>query len=186
MSVAPKPIDRLQSTANIGIWLTTLVLILLAGVIGYTVWTALSDSDGAARFLSDQLDMAHPIPLLNVPQALLLVAVWLITDIIALAFLWQTRQLFKGIRARGIFTTDTARRLRRIGWLVFAIGPASVVLNLGCTMLMRYWQDPTRLGGSVAIEDADFYAMVVGLVIVAVGHIMVDATRLDAENRSFV
>jgi len=96
------------------------------------------------------------------------------------------RRLFAGIRARGVFTDKTAQRLRRTGWLVFAIGPASVVVNAAATMLMSLWRDTGALRGSVSISDADIYAMVVGLVIVAVGHIMVDAARLEAENRAFV
>ncbi|WP_299879762.1 DUF2975 domain-containing protein [uncultured Sulfitobacter sp.] len=186
MPSLPKTADRLQTTATLGVWLTTAVLILLSGVIAFFLWTALTDSGEAARLLADQLGMNDPAPFLSIPQALLLTLLWLISDVVAFIMLLQIRALFVGIRARGIFTTQTAERLRRIGWLVFIIAPVGVLVNMCASMLLHHWRDPTGLHGSISMSDGDFYAMVIGLVIVAVGHIMVDATRLDAENRAFV
>lgn len=180
------PHSRLLSTATWGVWLSTLVLALVCGVIVYFLWTAASDSDALARLLSDQLDLTAPAPLLMRWQALTVSLCWLLTDFLAVLMLLKTRALFAGIRRKGVFTDQTARRLRAIGWLVFALGPVSVVINAGCTALLGFWRDPTGLSMSIGIEDADLYAMVIGLVIVAFGHIMVDATRIDAENRSFV
>lgn len=180
------PKDRLQSTATAGVWLSSAVLILLVTVIGFFTWTSLTDGHELSRLLTDQLDLNGPAPLLSNLQATVLTAIWLITDVIALFMLMHIRTLFIGIRRRGIFTDQTARRLRRIGWLLFAIGPINIFASMGATMLLGYWRDPTALHGSISLEDGDFYAMVIGLVIVAVGHIMVDATRIETENRAFV
>lgn len=186
MLLISNPADRLQTTATVGVWLTSAVLILLSGVILFFLWTALSNSGEAARILAGQLSMDEPAPMLSVPKALLLTLLWLITDAVAFVMLLQIRALFVGIRARGVFTTMTAERLRRIGWLVFVIAPLGVLVNMCASMLLHHWRDPTELHGSISMSDGDFYAMVVGLVIIAVGHIMVDASRLDAENRAFV
>ncbi|MGC1496414.1 MAG: DUF2975 domain-containing protein [Sulfitobacter sp.] len=181
-----RPKDRLQTTATAGIWLSTAVLALLITVIGFFTWTSLTDGNELSRLLNDQLGLSGPAPLLNNMQAMVLTAVWLITDIIALFMLVQIRSLFLGIRRRGIFTDQTARRLRQIGWLLFAIGPINVIVNMGASMLLGFWRDPTALHGSISLDDGDFYAMVIGLVIVAVGHIMVDANRIETENRAIV
>jgi tetrahydromethanopterin S-methyltransferase subunit E len=186
MPTIQNPANRLQITAKIGVFLSTFVMALLCLMIAYMMWQAIADPDHLSIIMSDQLDLLAPAPLLGTVQALLLTAFWITTDLIALSFLGQTRSLFIGIRRCGVFTTATALRLRRIGWLVIAIGPVSVVVNLCATMMLGYWRDPTTLTGSIEISDSDFYAVVVGLVIVAVGHIMVDAARLDAENRAFV
>jgi len=186
MSALQSPAARLHRTANWGIWLASAAMAVLAVFIGYMLWTALRDADGLARMLTGELDLPGPAPLLGRLQALGVTVLWLVTDVIGFALMWQVRRLFAGIRARGVFTDKTAQRLRRTGWLVFAIGPASVVVNAAATMLMSLWRDTGALRGSVSISDADIYAMVVGLVIVAVGHIMVDAARLEAENRAFV
>jgi hypothetical protein len=95
-----------------------------------------------------------PTPLLETPQDLLLTLLWLTTDIIAFAFLRQTRKLFAGILTTGIFTAASAQRLRLSGWLIFAIGPLSVVVNLLSTMLLGYWRDPTKLSRSIDIQTA--------------------------------
>jgi hypothetical protein len=186
MPSSPSARDRLLTTATWGVWLTTLVLALLVGVIVYFLWTSLSDSDALSRLLMEQLELLGPAPLLGTGQAVTLTVMWLLTDVIGLLMLLQTRALFAGIKRRGAFTDQTGVRLRTVGWLVFALGPVSVVINAGCAMLMNYWRDPTGLSTDISISDGDLYAMVIGLVIVAVGHIMVDATRLDAENRSFI
>ncbi len=180
------PKDRLQTTATAGVWLSSAVIALLITIIGFFTWTSLTDGNELSRLLTDQLELNGPAPLLNSTQATLLTAIWLITDIIALIMLLNIRILFIGIRRLGIFTDQTARRLRRIGWLLFAIGPLNVFVNMGASMLLGYWRDPTALHGSISLDDGDFYAMVIGLVIVAVGHIMVDATRIETENRAFV
>lgn len=184
-SIAP-PSLRLLNTAQWGVWLSACVALLLSAVIGYFLWLALSDPDGAARLLVDQLDLNGHAPLLSRTQALLAAGLWLLTDLLALAMLVQSCALFAGIRANGMFTLQTASRLRRIGWLVFALGPASVVVNALTSILINHWRTPGGLHGDLSIEDVDFYAMVVGLVIVAVGHIMVEATRIDTENKAFV
>ena len=180
------PADRLQRAARWGVWLTSLVLVLLLGVLAFFLWTSLSDSDALSRLLSEQLELHGPAPLLNTAQAVTLTLLWQLTDIVAVVMLVQTRALFAGIRRRGVFTDTTALRLRRIGWMVFTLGPASVLVNGASTVLINHWRDPTGVHGALSVSDGDLYAMVIGLVIVAVGHIMVDATRIDAENRSFV
>lgn len=177
---------RLQTTAKVGAWLTTLVLVLLSCLIAFFLWTALSDSNHAAYLLTDQLDLTDDAPQISTLQALLVTALWLVTDAVAFAMLWQTRALFLGIRAKGVFTLPTARRIRNIGWLVFIIGPLSVVINAACILLLGLWQDPSGVNIEIGLDDADLYAAVLGLVIVALGHMMVEATAIDAENRAFV
>lgn len=186
MNSYPQSVDRLHRTATAGVWLSTLVLFLLLGVLTFFVTTSLTDGDELSRLLTDQLGLTSPAPLLNSAQAFGLTLLWMITDVLALIMLVQIRTLFIGIRRRGIFTDQTARRLRRIGWLLFAIGPGNVLVNAGVSMLLGYWRDPTGFHLSISVDDGDFYAMVIGLVIVAVGHIMIDANRIESENRAFV
>lgn len=61
-----------------------------------------------------------------------------------------------------------------------------MVINATCTLLLGLWQAPARVNIEIGVDDADLYAAVLGLVIVALGHMMVDATAIDAEICAFV
>ena len=84
------------------------------------------------------------------------------------------------------FTIGTGRRLRRIGLILLAIAPVNILSFTLGGMVISAWATGDSLHGAVAIEDGDLYAIVVGLVITATGHMMLEAQRLSEENQSFV
>lgn len=177
---------KIAATARAGVWFSTLTLSLAFIFMGYFLALSISDPDRLGATLADQLTLGAA-PALSLAQALLASALWLITDMMGVAMMLLIRQLFAGIRdGSGIFTEITALLLRRIGWVLVLIAPASMIVNSATGTLLRYWADPTGLSITLTFEDADMYAIIVGLVLVAFGHIMVDAARLAEENKAFV
>ena len=99
--------------------------------------------------------------------------------------------LFRGFRRGGVFNLQSALRLRKIGWIIFALAPVSMLSEalgtLAVTCLSNCGNDiadDVRI--SVSFDDTDVYALVIGLLIVAVGHIFVEAVRLSDENEAFI
>lgn len=178
--------SRLFRTASWGIWITTIVMCILIGIICFFLYKALIDPDHLSRMMADQVDLAGASPLLSRGQALGMTTFWLASEIIAFVMLFKTRALFYGIRSDGIFTDLNARRIRHIGWIVLALAPVSILVDTGTIFLLRRWRDVTDVHIDISLSDGDLYALVVGLVLVALGHIMVDATRIHAENRAFI
>ena len=116
---------------------------------------------------------------------------WLMTDVLGLWFCCVAFTLFRGFRTGGVFTLNAALRLRKIGWLVFLLSPVSTLSEtLGSLALTCLSNCGNEIADNVAItislNDTGVYALVIGLLIVAVGHIFVEAVRLSEENNSFV
>lgn len=116
---------------------------------------------------------------------------WLMTDVLGLWLCCVAFTLFKGFRDFGVFTLEAAKRLRKIGWIIFAFSPVIILSNAFGTMAVSCLyncndsiEDNVRL--SVSLDDTNVYAIVIGLLIVAVGHIFVEAVRLSEENEAFV
>ena len=116
---------------------------------------------------------------------------WLMSDALGLWFCCVAFLLFRGFRNRGVFTLEAALRLRRIGWLVFLLAPISTLSDtLGLLFLTCLSNCRNDIADdvivSVSLDDSDVYALVIGVLIIAVGHIFVEAVRLSEENDSFV
>lgn len=113
------------------------------------------------------------------------------TDVLGFWFCCVAYALFKGFRVDGVFTLKAALRLRKIGWLIFVLAPVSILSELlgilALTCLSNCGNaiaDDVRI--TLSLNDTDVYALVIGLLIIAVGHIFVEAVRLSEENEAFV
>lgn len=184
------PLDRqtkIAATARAGVWFSTLALCLAVVFAVYFVFLSISDPQELGREIARQLDLEIGSLRLTTASALLASLIWLTTDFMAVAMMFLIRQLFAGIReGTGIFTQKTAIRLRRIGWVLVLIVPVSMIVNGVSGAILRYWADPTGINLSLAFQDSDIYAIILGLMLVALGHIMVDAAHLAEENKAFV
>ncbi len=179
----PNPIHR---TASWGIWVSTGALCLAAFFLGFYLWWAVTGRTDFRAELLSQLDISHPVEAYSGWQFAIGTILWMIVDMMGVWMLWKIRRLFIAIRHGGMFSPDTAQLLRSIGWIVFALGPLSIFSLAIASTVMNFFLVQTGFSISIAIEDTDVYAMVIGLVIVALGHIMLEATRLNDENRAFV
>ncbi|MGH1577238.1 DUF2975 domain-containing protein [Planktotalea sp.] len=116
---------------------------------------------------------------------------WLMTDLLGLWFCCVAFALFRGFRSGGVFTLSAALHLRKIGWLIFALAPVSLISEalgtLAVTCLSNCGNEIANdVQISVSFDDTDVYALVIGVLIVAVGHIFVEAVRISDENNAFV
>ena len=116
---------------------------------------------------------------------------WLMSDALGLWFCCVAFALFRGFRTLGVFTMKAALRIRQIGWLVFLLAPVSTLSETFGTLALTCLsncqnQVADDVMVSVSLDDTDVYAVVIGLLIIAVGHIFVEAVRLSEENEAFV
>jgi hypothetical protein len=85
-----------------------------------------------------------------------------------------------------VFIPVTALRLRRIGWLIVALSPASILANTLGAALLACWKTGDELEISIGIDSTDIYAIVIGLLLAVVSRIMLEAIRIYDENGAFV
>ena len=179
----PNPIHR---TASWGVWVSTSALCLAAFFLGFYLWWAITGRTDFRTELLSQLDVSQPVDAYSSWQFAVGTTLWMIVDLLGVWMLWKIRKLFVAIRWGGMFSSDTAQLLRSIGWIIFALGPLSVLSLAASCSVRNFFIARTGFSISIGIEDTDVYAMVIGLVIVALGHIMLEATRLNDENKAFV
>lgn len=141
--------------------------------------------------LLEELDVKDIVSELTFAGRAVALAFWFMTDAIGFWFCCVAFALFKGFRGEGVFTLKAALRLRKIGWLIFALAPVSILSEtigvFAVTCLNNCGNaiaDDVRV--KVSLNDTDVYALVIGLLIIAVGHIFVEAVRLSDENEAFV
>lgn len=178
--------QKIQTTARIGIWVSTLAMLLVIVACTYFVWIAITDPATFAYEVQLELDLTGAVPEISSKQALLVTAIWLVTYAVGMALIWTIRNMFVGIRNNGIFTIDTAQRIRRCGWLAISLFPVSTLVIGIETALMTYWSENSEPAIVFVVNEADIHSILLGLVFVALGHIMTNAVQISNENKAFV
>lgn len=111
--------------------------------------------------------------------------------------LYWARELFRGYRRGEIFTDASALRLARIGWMIALLAPVGFISNyvLLKTLVvaaapgdaaLSFGAPDLALIAYISFSELDAFAIVIGLLIVLVGRILSEATKISDENRSFV
>lgn len=179
-STSTKRLLRCAQVATLG----GLALFVLA--IGYFTYASLSDPSFFDAQLVDLFeDPGITGPFTN-PERLTAVALMLIEDSTGVLALWASFRLFTEYRRGSIFTLMAATRLRFIGWMVVLLTPIDIVVETFGTALFTHWAHPGKVKISISFEDVHVFALVFGLVIVVIGHVMYQAIAISDENSAFV
>lgn len=67
-----------------------------------------------------------------------------------------------------------------------AVAPISTVVEMLAVGYLARIANPAKVVVDVSLDDGDIYAIVFGLLILVVGHVMYEAVKLFDENKSFV
>ncbi|MEP0519205.1 MAG: DUF2975 domain-containing protein [Hyphomicrobiales bacterium] len=164
--------------------LSGLAMFVLA--FGYFTYASLTDP----TFFDVQLVDLFEDPNITGPftnlERFTAVVLMLIEDSTGILALWASFRLFTEYRRGNIFTLTAAARLRFIGWMVVLLTPIDMVVETFGTALYTHWAQPGKVNISISFEDVHVFALVFGLVIVVVGHVMYQAIAISDENSAFV
>ncbi len=177
---------RLTRLARIGVWASTAALLMAIVALVVTLWFAATGSTAlAAEILRDFGLDTH---LSSLTPLLLWIGTvfWCLVDVLGVIMLWNIRALFRTYMAGTVFSSAAALRLRRIGWIVLAMAPVSMLGEILGGIALSLVALEGTVHGHVSLEDGDVYAIIIGLVLVAAGHMMALASEIDAENREFI
>jgi len=172
--------------ARFGEWAANFGLFLLVAVVFYVLYQAVTGTLDPNQGFELDLDINEFVATLSGAKLWVIALITSVQDILGFVLFLTVRALFIGIRTMGVFVQSTARRLRIIGWTVFAMAPASILAELISTGLTRWWADHSELTVHISISDTDVYAVVIGLLLVVVSQIMLEAIRIYDENGAFV
>jgi len=176
------PFGRLTRLARAMELVTTVGIILIVAllVIGFVIpgWTrnlllaklgqtgALLPVTPAARFLAAII--------IAVPVAVMLYG------------LWAVRALFREFARGQVFTERAARHLQTFGATVLAQAVLGPLTTIALTLALTYGNPPGQRMFAIAFSSNDYFALIVGGVMVAVATVMREAARLAEDNASIV
>jgi len=173
---------RLARLSQAMMWVTTvgIGLIVVLTVLGFLIpdWTR-----NALLARLGQVGTALPLT----PAArLVAAAIFAVPVGVMLWGLWQVRALFRDFAEGRVFTENAARHLQMFGVAVLAqapLGPLTATL-LALALSLANSQGERLLLITFSLND--YFALIIGGVLVAVATVMREAARLAEENAGFV
>jgi hypothetical protein len=100
--------------------------------------------------------------------------------------LWHVRALFRDFAGGRVFTGSAAHHLQRFGVSVLAQGPLGPLTATALGLALSLGNPPGQRYLVLTLSINDYFALIIGGVLVAVAAVMREAARLADENASFV
>jgi hypothetical protein len=100
--------------------------------------------------------------------------------------LWHVRALFRNFADGRVFSDSAAHHLQRFGASVRAQGPLGPLTANALALTLSLGNPPGQRLLVVSLSINDYFAVIVGGVLVAAAAVMREAGRLADENASFV
>jgi len=100
--------------------------------------------------------------------------------------LWHVRALFRDFAHGRVFTGTAARHLQQFGVSVLLQGPLGPLTATALGLALSLGNPPGQRYLVLTLSIHDYFALIVGGVLVAVAAVMREAARIADENASFV
>jgi hypothetical protein len=105
---------------------------------------------------------------------------------VLLYLLHEAYRLFDSYRLGLVFTDLAPVRLRRIGACMIALAPIRPITNALLGVLLTAQNPPTLRIFAIGLSIDDYMIAAFGGLILAIGHVLVEAKRIADENRQIV
>ena len=96
------------------------------------------------------------------------------------------QRLFHGFATGDILTPESGRRLKRIGLIVTALGPVTIVIRSIASVVVSLPNPPGERVLAVGFGSNDVTAIIAGMLLIVLGWTLEEAARVADENRQFV
>jgi len=177
---------RIERLSAAGQWVTTLGLGVVAALVltgGYLLAfePAQFDRAVASVLVPDKVQVRFSAGLRGAVFLILL-------PVIALAVFWllRARRLFIVFRRGEILTEETALLFVQIGWALVALMPVSIVIRTLGGLLATLNAGVGNRQLAIGLGSEQLMALVLGLLLVVVGRILKEATRISDDHRLII
>jgi hypothetical protein len=100
--------------------------------------------------------------------------------------LHQAYELFDGYRCGDVFSAKAPVRLRRIGFAMLALAPLRPLTNAALGALLTSLNPPGQKLLVLGLSIDDYMIALFGGLILAIGHVLVEANRLADDHRQII
>jgi len=177
---------RIERMSMAGQWATTLGLGAVAALV---VASAFLLSFEPARFDRAVASVLMPDSTQTRISPGLRGAVFLtLLPAFALAVFWllRARRLFILFRRGEILTDETARLLVQIGWALVALLPVSIIIRTVGGLLATLHAGEANRQLAIGFGSEQLMALILGLLLIAVGRILREAARISDDYRLII
>jgi signal transduction histidine kinase len=181
-SAAAPASDKLARLSRTMEWVTTIgmILIVVLMIVGFFLpsWTR--------NVLLYKLGATGAELRLDPPNQFLAAAIMAVPVGVMVWGLWHVRALFRDFAQGRAFSSGASRHLQQFGVSVVIQGPLGPLTATALALALTLGNPPGQRLLVLALSVNDYFALIVGGVLVAVAVLMREATRLADENAGFV
>jgi hypothetical protein len=105
---------------------------------------------------------------------------------LALIGFFAVQRLFHGFSSGDILTPESGRRLKRIGLIVTALGPLTIVIRAIASVVVSLPNPSGERMLAVGFGSNDVTTVIAGMLLIVLGWTLEEAARVADENRQFV
>ena len=185
MTVMPAPppsLDRFIRLAKIMEWVTAigivLITVLAVAAVVYADWTR-----NLALAKLGQAGMTIRITPIGQALAAIVVAIPLAVMLVGL---FAVKRMFSDFAHGDILTARAAGHLRTFAATILLQAPLSPLVSAGLSAALTFGDPSGRKAIMIGLSLNDYFALVIGGVLLATATIMREAARVAEENASFV
>jgi len=95
-------------------------------------------------------------------------------------------RVMQTLRTSDPFKAATGRSVRFLGATIVAYAISRLVNYTLVILALTYDNPPGKKEFSIAVDTTNLTVLMIGIIILLVGHILTEATKLAEENRQFV
>lgn len=100
--------------------------------------------------------------------------------------LWQVHRFFQLYRANDVFPAEAGRFLRNFGVALLVLVPVGVAMHTAASVLFSLHLPAGSRQLAVSISSNEIFVLLIGALVMMIGHILTEAHRLAEENRQIV
>lgn len=163
-----------------------LILALLAGGAAYILFALVADSMKLTALVKDHITGPNVPVTLNVTALFglaLLAAVNLTIILYGLACVWRFASLISKGR---VFSLESGIWLRRAGAVALIGAAGTVISRLLAVLLATMGNPPGQAFLIISFGTDEAFLLLLAALLFALGHAIVLAAEIDAENRTFI
>ncbi|WDZ77041.1 DUF2975 domain-containing protein [Ensifer adhaerens] len=179
--------ERLRKLSRFMKLMVVLSGVLFCSAVVYGHWQIFFDRQGFEQSIRDVVFPRLETITLSYRAIATVVFLTAINNALVLAGLAFAWQLFDGFQRGEILSGRNGVLLRRVGLTAFA-GALCMTISNGIGILAVTYDNPGASGRSVVVDinGGTIVVLLMAGLVVGLGHVMVIASGVDAENRSFV
>lgn len=100
--------------------------------------------------------------------------------------LWQIRRFFQLYRGNDVFPAEAGRYLRNFGMALLVLTPLGIATHTAASILFSMHLPESEREVSINITTTEIFSILIGVLVMMIGHILTEAYRLAEENRQIV